>query len=96
MKFWGVAPDDLPLVKGVVERNKFISDFDIKEGEYVGELASRRIGEPEKSVKMLRFSNHIIHTIDIDSFFKCFRCTSCDCFFRKSDVFNKRLIRFED
>ena len=61
-----------------MQRNIFIYDFDIQEEEYVGELARRSI---EKTVKLLRFNNHIFHTKDIDSFFKCFRCPSCDTFF---------------
>ena len=35
--------DDLPVVEGIVERDIFIYDFDIQEGEYVGELARRSI-----------------------------------------------------
>ena len=46
--FRGVAIDDLPLVEELVERNIFIHDFDIQEGEYVGELARRSIGKFEK------------------------------------------------
>ena len=90
--FCGVAIDYLPLVEEIVERNIFIYDFDIQEGEYVGELARRSIGKFEKTVKLLRFNNHIIHTNDIDSFFKCFRCPSCDCFFNRSNNFNRHLL----
>ena len=94
--FRGVAIDDLPLVEEVVERNIFICDFDIQEGEYVGELARRSIGKFEKTVKLLRFNNHVIHTNDIDSFFECFRCPSCDCFFDRSDNFNRYLLTCKD
>ena len=41
-------------------------------------------------MKLLRFNNKIIHTNDIDSFFKY---SSCDTFFHKSDHFNKHLVR---
>ena len=94
--FRGVSIDNLPLVEGIVERNIFIYDFDIQEGEYVGEFARRSIGKVEKTVKLLRFNNHIIHTNDIDSFFKCFRCPSCDCFFNRSDNFNRHLLTCKD
>ena len=47
-------------------------------------------------MKLLRFNNHIIHTNDIDSFFKCFRCPSCDCFFDRSDHFNRYLLTCKD
>ena len=79
--FLGVAIDGLPLVEEIVERNIFIYDFDIQDGEYVGELARRSIG-----------NNHIIHTNDMDSFFKCFRCPSCDCFFNRSNNFHRHLL----
>ena len=94
--FLGVAIDDLPLVEGIVERNIFIYDFDIQEGEYVGYLARQKIGKFKKPVKMLRFNNQIIHRNDIISFFKCFRCPSCDCFFNRSDYFNRHLMSCKD
>ena len=40
----------------------------------------------------LTFNNDIILTNDIDSFFKCFRCPSCDCFFNRSDNFNRHIM----
>ena len=67
-------------------------NFDIQECEYVRELARRSIGRFDKTVKLLRFNNHIIHTNDIDSFFKCFRCPSCETFFKISEFLNKHLL----
>ena len=94
--FRGVSVEDLPAVEEIVQRNIFIYDFDIQDGEHVGELARRSIGRFDKTVKLLRFNNHIIDANDIDSFFKCFRCPSCDTFFNKSDNFNKHLLRCKD
>ena len=71
--FRGVSVENLPVVEEIVQRNIFIYDFDIQEGEFVGELARRSIERYDKTVKLLRFNNHMIHTNDIDSFFKCFR-----------------------
>ena len=73
--------------------NIFLYDFDIQEGEYVGEIARRSIGRFDKTVKLLRFNNHIIHTNDTDSFFKCPRC---DSFFKRSEFLNKHLVRCKD
>ena len=95
-RFRGVSVEDLPVVEEIVRRNIFIYDFDIPEGEYVGELARRSIGRFDRTVKLLRFNNQIIHTNDIDSFFKCFRCPSCDTFFKRSDFLNKHLLRCKD
>ena len=41
--FRGVSFDDLPLVEGIVEPNKSNYDFDIQEGEYVGESVRRSV-----------------------------------------------------
>ena len=65
------------LIKGT---SLYTISIDIQEGEYVLELARRSIGRFDKTVRLLRFNNHIIHTNDIHSFFKCFRCPSCDIF----------------
>ena len=94
--FRGVSVDDLPLAEEIVERNIFIYDFGIQEGEYVEEIARRKIGKFKKTVKLLRFNNHMIHTNDIDSFLKCFQCPSSDCFFNRSDNFNRHLMTFKD
>ena len=94
--FRGVSVEDLPVVEEIVQRNIFIYDFDIQEGEYVVELARRSIGRFDRTVKLLRFNNHIIDTNDIDSFFKCFRCPSCDTFFKRSEFLNKHLLRCKD
>ena len=95
-KFGGVSAEDLPVVEEIVQRFIFIYDFDIQEGEYVGELARQSIVRLDKTVILLRFNNHIIHTNDIDYFFKCFRCPSCDTFFKRSEFLNKHLLRCTD
>ena len=42
--FRRVSVEDLPVVEEIAQRNIFIYDFDIQEGEYVGKLARRSIG----------------------------------------------------
>ena len=75
--FRGVSVEDLPVVEEIVQIIVFIYDSDIQEGEYVGGLARRSIGKLNKTAELLRINNHIIHTNDINSFIKCFRCPSC-------------------
>ena len=94
--FRGVSVKDLPVVEEIVQRNIFIYDFDIQEGELVGELARRNFGRFDKTVKLLSFNNHIIHRNDVDSFFIRFRCPSCDTFFIKPENFNKHLLRCKE
>ena len=76
--FRGVSVEDLPVVEEFEQKNIFVYDFDIQEGEYVGELARQSIGRFDKTVKILRFNNHIIQKNNVDSFFNCFRCPKCD------------------
>ena len=71
--FRGTSAEYLPVVMEIVDRNIFMHDFDIQEGEYVGEIARRSIGRFDQTVKLLRFNNHINHRNDIDSFFRSFR-----------------------
>ena len=92
-QFRGVSMDNLPIVEVVVEKNIFIYDIDIEDGDFVGELAWRSIGKYENTVKLLRYNNHIIYVNNIDNFFKCFRCPNCDTFFNISQNFNKLLLR---
>ena len=65
--------DNLPVVEDVVAKNIFIYDIDIQDGDFVGELARRSIGKYQNTLKLLRYYNHIIY-VNIDNFFKCFRC----------------------
>ena len=76
----GISEKNWPVVEEIVQRNIFIYNFKVQEEEYVGELARKIIGRLDETVKLMRFHHHIIHTIDVESFFKCFRCPSCDTF----------------
>ena len=73
--FRGVSVEDLPVVETTVQRNIVICNFGIQKGEYVGELARRNIGKIDKTVKLLRFNNRIIHKNDINSFLKALAVT---------------------
>ena len=95
-QFRGVSMDNLPIIEDVVDKNIFIYDIDIEDGDFVGELARRSIGKYENTVKLLRYNNHIIYVNNIDNFFKCFRCPNCDTFFNLSQNFNKHLLRCKD
>ena len=53
-QFCRVSMDNLPIVEDVVEKNIFIYDIDIEDGDFVGELARRSIGKYENAVKLLR------------------------------------------
>ena len=83
--------DHLSLVEYVAEKFIFMYDIDIKEGDFVGQLARRSIDEDEKTVKLIRYSNHIFYVKNIETFFKRFRCPLCDTIFNLSKIFKKHL-----
>ena len=61
------------------------------DGELIGELARRSIQKFEKSVKLLRYNNHICYVSDMNSF-KYFRCSTCDTIFSKTGNLERHLI----
>ena len=73
-------------------RNIFIYDFDIQEGKFL-RRSNRKFVE---TVKLLRFKYYTIHTNHIDNFIKCFRCPSCDTFFKRSEFLNKHILSCKD
>ena len=45
-------------------------------------LSHRSINKNSKSIKLLRYQNHICYTQDINAVFNSFRCDNCNNFFR--------------
>ena len=50
----------------------------------------------EKNINLLRYNNHICYVDDINTFFKRFRCSSCDTFIQKAGNFNRHVKTCED
>ena len=70
--------------------NIFIYDFDVQDGYHVRELAlwvleclTNPLNYCDSTIRLF------VHTNDIDRFFKCFRCPSCDGSFNKSNIFKR-------
>ena len=60
--FRGFSVEDLPVVEEIVQRNIFIYNFDIQEGEFVGELS---IKHPSSKKRITSFiSNLEVHFLD--------------------------------
>ena len=91
-KFQGVHLTDIPKVEEMLQLKIFLYDIDFVDGELIGELARRSNQKFEKSVKLLRYNNHIFHVSDINSFFESFRCSSCDKIFSKTANLERHLI----
>ena len=95
-KFQGVHMTDIPQVEEMLQLNIFIYDIDFVDGELIGELARRSIQKFEKSVKLLRYNNHICYVNNINALFKAFRCTTYDTFFSKTGNLERHLVTCSD
>ena len=91
-KFQGVHMTDIPKVEEQLQLNIFLYDIDFVKRELIGELARRSIQKFEKSVKLLRYKNHICYVSDMNSFFKSFRCSTSDTIFSKTGNLERHLI----
>ena len=49
-----------------------------------------------KTVKLLRYNNHICYVNNINELFKAFRCTTCDTFFSKTGNLERHLATCSD
>ena len=87
-KFQGVHMTDNPKVEEMLHLNISLYDIDFVDGELIAELCRRSIQKYEKSVKLLRYKNHICYVNNINALFKAFRCTTCDTFFSKTGISN--------
>ena len=95
-KFQGVQLNDIPKVEDLMQLNIFLYDIDFVDGELIGELCRRSIQKYEKSVKLLRYNNHICYVKNINASFKAFRCTTCDTFFSKTGNLERHLVTCSD
>ena len=95
-KFQGVHRTDIPKVEEILQLNIFLYDIDFVDGELIGELARRSIQKFEKSVKLLRYNNHICYINNINALFKAFRCTTSDTFFSKTGNLERHLVTCSD
>ena len=95
-KFQGVHLNDIPKVEDLLQLNIFLYDIDFVDGELIGELCRRSIQKYEKSVKLLRYNNHICYVNNINAFFKAFRCSTCDTLFSKTGNLERHLVTCSD
>ena len=91
-KFQSVHMTDIPKAEEMLQLNIFLYDLDFVDGELIGDLARRSIQKFEKSVKLLRYNNHICCVSDMNSVLKAFRCSTCDTIFSKTGNLERHLI----
>ena len=80
-KFQGVHMTDIPKVEEMLQLNIFLYDIDFVDGKLIVERAQRSIQKFEKSVKLLRYNNHICYLSAMNCLFKSFHCSTCDTLF---------------
>ena len=95
-KFQGVHLNDNPKVEDLLQLNIFLHDTGFVDGELIGELCRRSIQNYAKSVKLLRYNNHICYADNINILFKTFGCTTCYTFFSKMGNLERHLITCTD
>ena len=76
----------------MLQLNVFLYELDFVDGELIGEIARRRVQKFKKSVKFLRCNNHVCFVSDMNSFFKSFRCSTCDAIFSKTESLERHLV----
>ena len=91
-KFQGVHMTDVPNMVEILQLRTFLCGIDFVDGELIGELAQRSHEQFEKSVKILRYNNHIFYVSGMNSFFKSFCCSTCDTNFSKTGNLERHLI----
>ena len=64
--FQGVPLNDIPKAEDLLQLNFFLYDIDFVDGELIGELCRRSIQKYEKSVKLLRYNDHICYVNNIN------------------------------
>ena len=76
--------NDNPTVEDLLTLNILLYDIDIVDGNIVGELPSRSVQKYQKTMRLLRYNNHICYVNIINAVFQSFRCPNCDTFFNKT------------
>ena len=76
--------NDIPTVEYLLTLNFLLYDIDFVDGNLVGELARRSVQKYEKTVRLLRYNNHICYVNNINPVFQSFRCPNCDLFFNRT------------
>ena len=83
-QFQGCQMNDIPTVEDLLTLNILLYDIDIVDGNIVGELARGSVQKYEKTVRLLRYNNHICYVNNINAVFQSFRCPNCDTFFNRT------------
>ena len=90
-QFQGVHMNDIPTVEDLLTLNIVLYVIDIMDGNIIGELARRSVQKYEKTVRLLRYNNHICYVNNINAVFQSFCCPNCDTFFNRTFNLERKL-----
>ena len=90
-QFQGVHMNDIPTVEDLLILNIVLYVIDIMDGNIIGELARRSVQKYEKTVRLLRYNNHICYVNNINAVFQSFCCPNCDTFFNRTFNLERKL-----
>ena len=91
-EFQGVHLNDIAKVEDSLQLNILLNDIDFVDGELIGGLCRRSIQKFEKSVKLLRYNNHICYVSNINAMFKASRYTTFNLFFSETGNLERHLV----
>ena len=83
--------NDIPVNEDLLTLNILLYNTDIVDGNIIGELARRSKQKYLKTVRLLRYNNHIYYVRNIDGVFQSFRCPKCDTFCNRTFDFERHL-----
>ena len=83
-KFKGVHMNIIPFGEDLPILNILLYDIDIVDGNITGELARRSVQKYDKTLRQLRYNNHVSYVSNINAVFQSFRCPNWDTFFNRT------------
>ena len=90
-QFQGVHMNDIPIVEDLLTLNILLYDIDFVDGKNIGELARRSVTKYEKTLRLLRYNNHICYVYNINAVFQTYRCPNCVTFFDRTFNLERQL-----
>ena len=81
----------IAAVEDIEQADSFLYDIDLVGGSMIGELARRGVGKHSIVVRLLRYSCHICHVLNINALLKAYRCPSCDQFIKMAQHLEQHL-----
>ena len=80
-QFQGVHINNISFVKDLLTLNILLYDIDIVDANTFGDFVRRSVQVYEKTVRLLRYNNHICYVNNIKAVSQSFGFPNCDTFF---------------